>query len=167
MEDEACGQGVNKEELYGMQLNYTIRMANHTDIPHLLKLLELLFAIESDFTIDEQKQRHGLNMMLDDDAKSCIMVAQTRQMVVGMCTAQILVSTAEGGVVALIEDLVVSEECRGKGIGKGLLASIENWAIARGARRLQLLADRNNIAALEFYKKMNWSCTQLICLHRK
>ncbi|OLN30488.1 GCN5 family acetyltransferase [Desulfosporosinus metallidurans] len=95
------------------------------------------------------------------------MVAELNQQIVGMCTAQILVSTAEGGMVALIEDLVVEDAYRGQGIGKALLLSIESWAIARGVRRLQLLADRNNTLALDFYKKMNWKHTQLICLHKK
>jgi hypothetical protein len=32
---------------------------------------------------------------------------------------------------------------------------------------MQLLADRNNINALDFYKKQKWAATQLICLRKK
>jgi len=145
-------------------LNHTIRRAKHADIGGMIKLLRILFSIETDFAFNEETQQRGLEMMLDDCTNRCIMVAELNQQIVGMCTAQILVSTAEGGIVALVEDLVVEDACRGEGIGKELLLAIEGWAIARGASRLQLLADQNNTRALEFYKKMDWKVTELICL---
>ncbi|MDI6881040.1 MAG: GNAT family N-acetyltransferase [Desulfitobacteriaceae bacterium] len=150
-----------------MSSNYIIRRAHHTDIPRLIELLKILFSIEKDFSVDESKQRKGLEMMLDDYANRCIIVAAMNQQIIGMCTAQILVSTSEGGSVALVEDLVVDKENRRKGIGRDLLLSLENWAIEKGTKRLQLLADRNNTPALEFYKSMSWNHTQLICLHKK
>lgn len=147
--------------------DYIVRRAGSTDIPSLIELLKILFSIESDFTINEAKQRTGLEIMLDDEKNRCIMAAEKNQQVVGMCTAQILVSTAEGGIVALIEDLVVSKEYRGEGIGRSLLSAIESWAAEKGVKRLQLLADRNNTPALEFYKNLSWKSTQLICFHKK
>lgn len=148
-------------------LNCIIRRANHPDISSMIRLLRILFSIETDFAFEELTQQSGLEIMLGDCTNRCIMVAELNQQIVGMCTAQILVSTAEGGLVALIEDLVVEDSCRGQGIGKELLLSMEGWAIARGVRRLQLLADRNNTLALDFYKKLDWKNTQLICLHKK
>jgi GNAT superfamily N-acetyltransferase len=105
--------------------------------------------------------------MLDGCLKhKCIKVAEINGRVVGMCTAQTLISTAEGGMAALIEDLVVGTNHRGQGIGAKLLQSIEQWAHSRGATRLQLLADRNNQAALQFYAKAGWKGTQLICIRK-
>jgi len=131
------------------------------------RLLGVLFSIEKDFEVDQDKQQSGLELMLKDCNNRYIMVAELDKQIVGMCTAQILVSTAEGGIVALIEDLVVEAPYRGQGIGKDLLLAIESWAIVRGARRLQLLADCNNASALDFYNKMDWKFTQLICLQKK
>lgn len=148
-------------------LNYSIRRAIHTDISGMVRLLKILFSIETDFAFNEGTQQRGLEMMLRDNTLRCVMVAELNQQIVGMCTAQTLVSTAEGGSVALIEDLVVEEADRGKGIGKGLLLAIESWAITRGVSRLQLLADHNNIRALEFYKRVNWKTTELVCLQKK
>jgi GNAT superfamily N-acetyltransferase len=84
-----------------------------------------------------------------------------------MCTAQTLISTAEGGMVALIEDMVVDPGYQGMGIGQRLMAAIEDWAGQHGATRLQLLADRHNSQALSFYEKIGWQRTELICLRRK
>lgn len=144
-----------------------IRKATKTDIQTLVKLLKLLFSIEIDFVFDEEKQRKGLEMMLQDQENRCVLVAEIDQNVVGMCSAQLLVSTAEGGKSALIEDVVIAEHFRKQGIGRLLLSEIEKWALEKGAQRVQLLADYHNTSALNFYKQMGWSNTRLICLYKK
>lgn len=143
-----------------------IREAETCDIQQMASLLEELFSIEEDFTFTRTIQQKGLAMMLGDRDNRCIMVAAMGEQVIGMCSAQLLVSTAEGGKAALIEDMVVAGSYRGQGIGKKLLLSIEKWAYRKGAKRLQLLADRNNLHALDFYKKQKWTTTKLICLRK-
>lgn len=150
-----------------MKSEYLIRKTKPGDIKALISLLKILFTIETDFTFDEAKQSRGLQLMLETPDTRCIMVAETGGQVIGMCSAQLLVSTAEGGMVALIEDMVVAGEYRGRGIGEKLLAAIEDWAVRQGATRLELLADQTNTPALEFYQKMNWRQTRLICWHKK
>lgn len=145
----------------------TIRKAEPSDIEQMVGLLKELFFIEEDFTFDETVQRKGLAMMLDDKQQRCIMVADSGEQVIGMSSAQLVVSTAEGGMAALVEDVVVTKSHRGTGVGKGLLLSVEQWAKSRGAKRLQLLADKNNLAALGFYEQHDWTATQLICLRKK
>nr|WP_041445512.1 GNAT family N-acetyltransferase [Syntrophobotulus glycolicus] len=150
-----------------MKPNYVIRKAALTDLGGMAALLKALFVIEEDFRFDEEKQKKGLALMLSDDEKNCLLVAEAAEGVIGMCTVQILISTAEGGLAAVIEDVVVQEDYRGHGIGKALLHHAENWAMEKGVKRLQLLADLQNIKALKFYAKMNWRKTNLICLHKK
>ena len=147
--------------------NVFIRKADFADINQMTGLLEELFSIEEDFIFNEAAQRQGLSLMLDNNQNCCIMVAASGTKLMGMCSAQLLVSTAEGRMSALIEDMVVAKSYQGKGTGKKLLESIEKWAVNNGAQRIQLLADRNNIKALNFYKKQKWSLTQLICLRKK
>jgi GNAT superfamily N-acetyltransferase len=149
-------------------MQVTIRNAELKDLDALIHLLQQLFAIESDFEFDLGRHQSGLSLMLDGCLKhKCIKVAEAGGRVVGMCTAQLLISTAEGGIVALIEDVVVDKSLRGRGIGARLLHSIEQWAHSRGATRLQLLADCDNHAALTFYEKTGWQRTQLICVRKK
>ena len=147
--------------------NYFIRRASRDDLASLVGLLSILFAAESDFAVDEAKQRGGLEMMFGDLNNRCVLAAELNGKVVGMCTAQLLVSTAEGGLSALIEDLVIDGGFRRRGIGRALLLAVESWSVEKGARRLELLADRNNTTALAFYEKMDWKYTQLVCLHKK
>lgn len=147
-------------------LSAIIRKAEFSDINQMAGLLKELFSLEEDFTFNKVAQRDGLSMMLDNNEKRCIMVAASEKQIMGMCTAQLLVSTAEGGMVALIEDMVVAKLYQKKGLGKKLLLAIEKWANKNDAKRMQLLSDKNNINALDFYKKQKWGATQLICLRK-
>lgn len=149
-------------------MDVTIRDALPDDLDILVRLLQALFSIEADFTVDEKRQRRGLALMLDGCGKHrCVKVAEIEGIVVGMCTAQMLISTAEGGMVALVEDMVVDARYRRMGIGRQLMSAIDAWAKKRGISRLQLLADRTNFPALDFYDKIGWCPTQLICLRRQ
>jgi len=144
---------------------YLIRHARRDDIPTLVALLQDLFSLEQDFTSDQSKQTNAL-MLLLSDSRCCVFVAEHNDQIVGMCSLQVLLSTAEGGYVGLIEDVVVAGEHRGQGIGKRLLASLESWAEQRGLLRLQLLADSENHHALDFYRASEWSNTHLIALRK-
>ncbi len=144
----------------------TIRTAQLTDIEALILLLAELFQIETDFQINPVKQRTGLELLLASDTAQ-IVVAEHQAKVVGMCSVQVLISTAEGAKVGLIEDLIVSEAYRGLGIGHRLLAHLETWATAHGLKRLQLLAAKHNQLALDFYTAQQWNLTQFIGLRKQ
>lgn len=132
----------------------------------LVSLLKILFSIEEDFIFNEDFQRQGLQLMLDSN-HGCVLVAENKGQVIGMCSGQLTVSTAEGCQSLLVEDVVVHEDFRGKGIGRQLMDAIARWGKEHGASRLQLLADRNNGPALQFYKKIGWQGTELICLRKR
>lgn len=144
----------------------TLRAARPTDLDALIQLLATLFSLEADFRPDAQRQRRGLARMLEDPARRLVLVAERDGQVIGMVTVQLVVSTAEGGEAGLVEDLVVAAPHRGAGVGRRLLAFAEEWARARGATRLQLLADRENALALGFYARLGWAPTRLVCVRR-
>jgi ribosomal protein S18 acetylase RimI-like enzyme len=149
-------------------MDVRIRDARPEDVDALVGLLAELFSIEADFVVDETRQRRGVQLMLDGGGtQRSVRVAEAAGRVVGMCTAQLLISTAEGGLAAQVEDLVVAAPCRGKGVGRRLMASIEDWACGLGVTRLQLLADRTNTAGVGFYDRIGWQPTRLICLWKR
>jgi GNAT superfamily N-acetyltransferase len=150
-----------------MKAEVIIRQGKMEDIESLSDLLRQLFTIEEDFEFNEGKQRAGLKLMMDSDSSQrFILVAERDEELIGMCSAQVVISTAEGGKAALLEDMVVEQGQRGQGIGAKLLTGIINWAEEYGITRLQLLADKNNRPALDFYEKNNWKMTQLTCLRK-
>ena len=141
---------------------YAVRAARPKDMARMVGLLDLLFAMEADFRPDPARQRQGLALLLDDE-RARVLVAERADGVVGMCTGQLVVSTAEGGPALLVEDVVVDPDHRGRGVGRALLAALADWASGRGVRRLQLLADGTNGPALACYDRLGWRATALVC----
>lgn len=137
-----------------------IEPATEQDIDALGALLQQLFAIEADFHFDAAKTGRALQQLIND-ARACVLVAREDDDIIGMCTAQLVISTAEGAYSAWVEDVVVDSQQRGKGLGKQLLNALEEWAKGQGATRLQLLADMQNQPALEFYRHNGWQQLQL------
>jgi GNAT superfamily N-acetyltransferase len=142
-----------------------IERALEADIPALLSLLQSLFAIEKDFTADAQRQQRGLQALLRaPEDRAALLVARAGDAVLGMASGQLVISTAQGAPSVWVEDVIVAQEARGKGIGRALLNAIVAWARSKGATRAQLLADRNNSAALSFYAHYGLESTDLVAL---
>ena len=136
--------------------------AGKADIPDLVQLLALLFIIEKDFKPDTNKQQKGLTLVLKNSATATMQVAKNDTgKVIGMVSAQLVISTAEGAVSAWVEDMVIDASYRGHGIGKQLLQNALTWAKNKGATRAQLLVDTANTDALGYYQHLNWQTTQL------
>jgi ribosomal protein S18 acetylase RimI-like enzyme len=143
-----------------------IRKAKMTDIAQLMELLGILFSIEKDFSPNEVAQRKGLELLLRDTKQRYVAVAEDQGKVLGMVTAQLRISTASGGHVARVEDMIVSPAYRRKGLGTILLNEATRWAFSRKALGLELLADRDNLPALCFYRRNGWKTTNLLLLQK-
>jgi GNAT superfamily N-acetyltransferase len=143
-----------------------IEPATQDDIDALGGLLQQLFAIEADFHFDVTKTGRALQQLINDE-RACVLVARDNDKVIGMCTAQLVISTAEGAYSAWVEDVVVDKQQHGKGIGTQLLNAIGEWAKGEGATRLQLLADMENQPAQEFYRRSGWQQLQLQTWRKK
>ncbi len=74
---------------------------------------------------------------------------------------------ARGGPVATIEDVIIDKAFRGSGAGRLLIEAAEAWARGRGGLRLQLLADRENPPALDFYDRIGFGRTRMVWLVRQ
>ncbi len=142
-----------------------IRHAVKKDLNALANLLAELFSIEADFSHDAGRQLEGLQLLLrHNQARLWVAESEDNGRVVAMCSVQVLISTAEGAKVGLIEDLIVTKDYRYQGIGQLLLKQVMEWAESQGLKRLQLLADKDNRDALEFYAGQNWQMTNLVGL---
>lgn len=138
----------------------TITAANADDLPAMLDLLRDLFAIETDFSFDADKQARGLAMLLGSPSAT-VLVARENGKLVGMTSVQLVVSTAEGAPSAWLEDVCVAGTARSRGIGRLLVEAALDWARDRGATRAQLLADLDNAPARAFYARLGWRDTRL------
>jgi len=148
-------------------MNIRIRKAEPDDIETLITFLHQLFAIEKDFIIDDDKHRIGLQLLLSTSQERIIFVAQADGVVVGMVTAQMVVSTAIGGTSVLLEDMFVASGFRRQGVGSRLLEQVVIWGQERGAHRVQLVADSTNTAALRFYRQAGLQKSGMVAFYGK
>lgn len=143
----------------------SVRPACIEDIESLTTLLGDLFQIESDFVPNAALQEAGLKQLLTQPG-AIVLVAELKGEVVGMCSVQTTISTAEGGPAGILEDMIVSSNARRRGIGKILLNAAERWSTEHGLTRLQLLAEADNDGAASFYKTLGWQSSGLICYRK-
>ena len=127
--------------------------ATREDLPALVELLGILFDAEEEFAPDADKQRRGLEMILDDASVGRVFVAREAGRVIAMASLLYTISTAEGGKAALFEDLVVSPDHRQRGIGEALLKHVVAAARAEGVLRITLLTDMQNERAQAMYRR--------------
>lgn len=144
-----------------------ISPAETGDLEQLAELLAELFTLESDFRPDREKQLRGLRLILGSPALGRLFVLRDQGRVAGMANLLITVSTAEGCRVAVLEDVIVRSEYRGKGLGRRLVEQVLCWAKTEGMTRVTLLADRDNEAALAFYRELGFDASQMVVLRRR
>ncbi|MCY2940129.1 MAG: GNAT family N-acetyltransferase [Planctomycetota bacterium] len=128
-----------------------ITPANLTDVPQLADLLNLLFTQEADFTPDREKQERGLRLIIESAHDGVILAARDGDQVVGMVGLLFTISTAEGGRVCWLEDMVVRPDRRGGGLGSRLLQSAIAYARSHSFSRITLLTDKLNAGAIRLY----------------
>jgi len=80
-------------------------------------------------------------------------VAHEGNEVVGMVSLLFTISTAEGGPVCWLEDMVVRPDRRGDGLGSRLLRHAIDYARIHRFSRITLLTDKVNDGAIRFYER--------------
>lgn len=130
-----------------------ILKASLEDIPALSELLSELFAQEAEFEPSPAIQGRGLEQIIKNPKVGLIYVAKVENRIVGMVNLLLTVSTALGSKVALLEDMIVTQEYRCKGIGTGLIKAAIDEAKSMGCKRITLLTDKNNKFAQRFYQR--------------
>lgn len=130
-----------------------ISIADEQDIPALCELLGILFAQEAEFETDPIMQRRGLQTIIANPNLGLILAAHLEGQPVGMVNLLFSVSTALGGQVAWLEDMVVHPEWRRYGVGSKLLQAAMAHCRNGGYKRITLLTDGDNLNAQRFYQK--------------
>jgi ribosomal protein S18 acetylase RimI-like enzyme len=139
-----------------------ITQSTKEDIPGLCELLDLLFAQETEFRPDRSVQSAGLQQIIDFPERGRILVLRQGECLIGMVNLLFTISTALGGRVALLEDMIVHPEYRGSGAGSELLQAAINLARSSGCRRVTLLTDQTNESAQRFYELHGFNLSKMV-----
>lgn len=147
-----------------MHESLRIEPATLEDLPTLVELLHDLFSMEADFVPDRDRQSRGLRLILEQPSRGRIFVLRNDHQIIGMINLLITISTAEGGFVLLLEDLVVHRDHRGQGYGSKLLGRALDFAKEKGFLRITLLTDRPNEESKRFYLARGFTESDMIPL---
>ena len=123
------------------------------DLDELSILLGELFSEESDFRPNKEKQLRGLRLIFEQPNRGRVFVLRRDRSIVGMINLLFTISTAEGGFVILLEDLVIHKEYRGHGYGSMLLEYAIEFARQKNFKRITLLTDRPELRSQSFFRK--------------
>ena len=136
----------------GKEENVVIEPATEADLDELSEMLGGLFAQEGDFRPDKERQLRGLRLIFEQPSRGRVFVLRRSGAIVGMINLLFTISTAEGGFVILLEDLVIHKAFQGKGYGSKLLQHAIDFAKQKNFLRITLLTDRPENVAQEFFR---------------
>jgi GNAT superfamily N-acetyltransferase len=146
----------------GEQENVVIEPATEADLDELSEMLGELFSQESDFRPDKDKQLRGLRLIFEQPSRGRVFVLRRNGAIVGMINLLFTISTAEGGFVILLEDLVVHTQYQGQGYGNRLLEHAIDFAKQKNFLRITLLTDRPENVAQSFFRKHGFVDSSMI-----
>lgn len=146
--------------------NLIIRKATENDVPAILGLIQELASFEREPDAVAVTETELLQDGFGESPLFSCFVAIIESKVVGMALFYPCYSTWKGRSWHL-EDLIVTEPYRGKGIGFALLKKFIFFAHNTGVRRIQWVVLDWNTTAINFYEKhgaktlSDWNITQM------
>ncbi|MEZ4874970.1 MAG: GNAT family N-acetyltransferase [Flavobacteriaceae bacterium] len=130
----------------------TVREATKEDMPQVLELIKELAIFEKEpDAVEVTLQELELAGFGPNPEFTCF-VAQMNHEIVGMALVYFRFSTWVGKTVHL-EDLIVKEALRGKGVGTALYRRVMEYAQQQGVKRVNWMVLGWNKEAIAFYEK--------------
>ena len=127
--------------------------------------MDLLHA-SGDFIPDQAVQDRGLQLILEQPSRGRIFVVRNQSQIFGMVNLLFTISTARGGFVILMEDVVIHPNHRSQGYGTMLLDYVADFAKKKQFKRITLLTDKISAEAQEFFKKNGFEHSSMIPMRR-
>ncbi len=132
-------------------MNFKIRKGERKDVKSILDLIIELAIFEKEPDAVEVTVDDLLNDGFGETPVFKFYVAELDTEIIGMALFYERYSTWKGRAIHL-EDLIVTQKYRGKGIGKALYDSVLSFALDKGVKRVAWEVLSWNIPAIEFYK---------------
>lgn len=140
-----------------------VEMATLDDLPELTELVMDLFAMSSgEFKPDQEVQERGLRLILEQPSRGRIAVVRNNDRIFGMVNMLFTISTARGGFVVLMEDVVIHPHHRGQGFGTMLVDHAIEFAKQKKFLRITLLTDKISAESQEFFRKQGFEYSNMV-----
>ncbi len=147
-------------------MNILVRESIPNDMPQVLALIKELAVFENSPNEVEITVETLIKEGFGEDPLFTCFVAEIKEEIVGMALIYYRFSTWKGRSIHL-EDLVVKEKMRNKGIGKALYTKVITYAFEKNIKRIEWAVLDWNVGAIRFYERSgakvmkNWYITQM------
>lgn len=133
--------------------NIYIRKATEADLPIIEKLMiELIESMDNTEGFDKNMVSENYRNLLND-VNSHILVAETSGTVIGFINFTIRRTLLHPALSGLIDELVVANSYRGKGVGKQLIYAAIEKCKQLGCCEVEVTTEFTNTNARTFYKR--------------
>ncbi|MES2996796.1 MAG: GNAT family N-acetyltransferase [Verrucomicrobiota bacterium] len=156
----------NKERAVDVEDAPRVEPATIEDLQALTELVMDLMARSEDFTPDQMLQERGLRLILEQPSRGRIFVVRNNERIFGMVNLLFTISTARGGFVILMEDVIIHPDHRNVGYGAMLLDHVVEFARQKNFKRITLLTDKMSAASQEFFKKQGFEYSNMIPMRK-
>lgn len=143
-----------------------VEAATIEDLPALAEMVMELFTVSGDFAPDRMVQERGLQLILEQPSRGRIFVLRNDHRIIGMVNLLFTISTARGGFVVLMEDVIVHPDHRGQGYGTMLIERVVEFARQKGFKRITLLTDKISAESQKFFLKHGFDYSNMIPMRR-
>lgn len=143
-----------------------VEAATIEDLPALIDLVAELMEQQPDFAPDRKAHDRGIRLVLEEPSRGRIFVLRNDERIIGMVNLLFTISTAVGGFVILMEDVIVHPDHRGQGYGTLLVKHVIHFAEQKDFKRITLLTDKLSAASQEFFKHHGFEFSHLIPMRR-
>lgn len=131
-------------------MNYRIRAASSDDSKQLAALVEQL-----GYRADERFIRDQL-ALLASRTGTTVFVADDNGAIIGLLCFAIIPLLHVSGGLGRISALVVDSQCKGKGVGRRLVAEAEEFAWNTGCARIEITSGDHRPDAHAFYEAIGY-----------
>ncbi|MDR3540566.1 MAG: GNAT family N-acetyltransferase [Desulfosporosinus sp.] len=132
-----------------------IREATETDLVDIRKLLIGMDGEDGEGVNTDEA--HTIWLKINDYPYYKIFVVEENTGIIGTCSLIILDNLGhKGAKLAIAENMIVSEECRGSGVGSQLMQFIMAKAKEENCYKLMLSSNKKRIMAHKFYEQLGF-----------
>lgn len=128
-------------------MDIQIRSCDKNDFERIFELLGQLWP---DTRLSHNHLKEVFLSMLDAEDHDYI-VAEHAHSIIGFCSLSVMVTLWSEGKLGHIDELIVDEGFRGKGVGSRLLEEITRRAEKKGCKKIELESDLHRKDAHRFY----------------
>ncbi len=134
----------------------TYKSASFDDIDLLVQMMQDFYAIDG-YPMDVDQSKKMLSTFISNENLGKVWLIESENQTVGYLILTFIFSFEYGGTIGFVDELYLSEQARGKGIGKQTIAFAQAEAAKLSLKLLYLEVEPHNATAQKLYLAAGFS----------